>query len=356
MNTSILHHPWLPDKNQPYVTTQTPILLNQQVSSLFTTGAASWDYDLVHDMFNPRDANLILGLPLSSIDEDGCWYWIGESNGSFSVSNAYLLLQKEKAPQPAANNFGFWKELWQLKILPKLGVLCQTPFATFASWLEQVFSFTATKDMCKIMACWALWKARNKKIGKNQTYSLNEIMVSAFTSLDHWRKAQDIISLSSIFFDNISDQNELWVKPEIQTIKINVDAAVLEQENSYRFGFIDHHASPLHIQAMYHGGYFLAETMEAMGIKEALSWIKTNNWKGVMIESDNMLAVQASHSTQPMTSVFGQVVSDCRNLLSSLSNVSLRFVRRSANRAAHFVSRHAWSFSGHNILETSIPP
>uniref|UniRef100_A0A803Q361 Uncharacterized protein n=1 Tax=Cannabis sativa TaxID=3483 RepID=A0A803Q361_CANSA len=74
----------------------------------------SWDHDLVRDMFNFRDASLILDLPLSITDEDDCWSWTGETNSSFTVSNAYMLLQQNKEPQPAANNFGFWKNLWQL--------------------------------------------------------------------------------------------------------------------------------------------------------------------------------------------------------------------------------------------------
>ncbi|KAM6570094.1 hypothetical protein CsatB_018079 [Cannabis sativa] len=182
-------------------------------------------------------------------------------------------------------------------------------------------------------------------------------MASANTYLDHWRKAQDITSLSSIFLNNLGDRNELWVKPVLETIKINIDAASFEQENSYGYGMVarDHLGSPLHIQAEYHGGYFPSEVVEAMGIKEALSWIKANHWKGVTIESVSMLAVQAIHSTQLMTYVFGLVVNDCRILLSSLSDVYLRFVRRSANRAAHYVARHARSLTGRSILGPSIP-
>ncbi|XP_030499797.2 uncharacterized protein LOC115715121 [Cannabis sativa] len=121
IHTSILDHPWLPDKDNLYVTTTNPGLSNQSVSALLSIDSCSWDHDLVTDMFNHRDAPLILGPPLSSSNlDDDCWYWTGESNGSFSVSSAYSLLQQSKHPRPAANNFGFWKELWQLKIPPKV--------------------------------------------------------------------------------------------------------------------------------------------------------------------------------------------------------------------------------------------
>uniref|UniRef100_A0A803P9M0 Reverse transcriptase zinc-binding domain-containing protein n=1 Tax=Cannabis sativa TaxID=3483 RepID=A0A803P9M0_CANSA len=192
------------------VTTNNPGLLNQNVLALFSTDSLCWDHDLVIDMFNPRDAALILGLPLSHTLDDDCWYWNGESNGSFSVSSAYSLLQQSKSSRPVPNNFGFWKELWQLKIPPKvkntlwraltnclptclnlvtkhvnvstlcpmcatqpentshalvecslatacwqhLGVHRPTPPGTFASWFELTFTSSATEDMCKIaMVC-----------------------------------------------------------------------------------------------------------------------------------------------------------------------------------------------------------
>uniref|UniRef100_A0A803NW35 RNase H type-1 domain-containing protein n=1 Tax=Cannabis sativa TaxID=3483 RepID=A0A803NW35_CANSA len=138
--------------------------------------------------------------------------------------------------------------------------------------------------------------------------------------------------------------------------KIAMVCWALWKENSYGFGMVarDHLGSPLHIHAAYHGGYFPPEVIEAMGIKEALSWIKAYHWKGVTIESDSMLVVQAIHSTQLMTFVFGLVVNDCRTLLSSLSDIQLRFVRPSANRAAHYVARHARSLTGRSILGLSI--
>ncbi|XP_060967365.1 uncharacterized protein LOC133035538 [Cannabis sativa] len=71
-STSILNHPWLPDRANRFVTTVHPSLLNQNVCSLLSTESRSWDRDLVFDMFNARDANLILGIPLSLNVVDEC--------------------------------------------------------------------------------------------------------------------------------------------------------------------------------------------------------------------------------------------------------------------------------------------
>ncbi|KAF4373428.1 hypothetical protein G4B88_011697 [Cannabis sativa] len=46
---------------------------NKMVNSLMDIHETSWDISLVHDMFNPRDAHLILGISLSSIPNEDCW-------------------------------------------------------------------------------------------------------------------------------------------------------------------------------------------------------------------------------------------------------------------------------------------
>lgn len=55
-----------------------------------------------------------------------------------------------------------------------------------------------------------------------------------------------------------------------------------------------------------------------------------------------------------MNSVFGLLVKDCQSLLFSMNHVVLRFVKRSANRAAHFVARGSRFLHDH-MDECSIP-
>ncbi|XP_060969649.1 uncharacterized mitochondrial protein AtMg00310-like [Cannabis sativa] len=89
---SILNHPWLPVQDNPYVSTIHPGLTSH-VSSLFHVHSHSWDYDLVRDMFNNRDADIILGIPLSSNVSIDTWSCEGERTGEFSVKSAYNMLQ-----------------------------------------------------------------------------------------------------------------------------------------------------------------------------------------------------------------------------------------------------------------------
>lgn len=81
-----------------------------------------------------------------------------------------------------------------------------------------------------------------------------------------------------------------------------------------------------------------------MGIKELLSWIKDKNWSRAELESDRLVAIQAIRSRTSMISPFSMIIGDCRRILHSLNNVSLFFIKRSTNMAAHAFARTSCSF------------
>ncbi|XP_062102830.1 uncharacterized mitochondrial protein AtMg00310-like [Humulus lupulus] len=88
----ITQDPWLPCAANPRVSTIHPSLTNQRVASLMTTGRIAWDEDLIKDMFNSRDAQLILSIPLSASRQEDTWFWAFESSGRFSVKSTYKYL------------------------------------------------------------------------------------------------------------------------------------------------------------------------------------------------------------------------------------------------------------------------
>ena len=51
------------------------------VSSLISTETTNWDEDILNDIFNDKDKNLILQIPLSRFIKLDSWYWIWERKG-----------------------------------------------------------------------------------------------------------------------------------------------------------------------------------------------------------------------------------------------------------------------------------
>lgn len=101
-----LNDPWLPCDEDPFVHTRHEALKNSKVQSLMVTGERVWDNELIADIFEERDANLILAIPLRRDTEDS-WYWKREKLGQYSVKSAYGMLQMEKNNNNTSDNSGF---------------------------------------------------------------------------------------------------------------------------------------------------------------------------------------------------------------------------------------------------------
>ena len=84
-------------------------------------------------------------------------------------------------------------------------------------------------------------------------------------------------------------------------------------------------------KAIFHPSIMSLIMAEAMAFKEALSWMDLRKWHEATVESDCLGVVQAIRSQVVMRSYFGSVIEECRRLLQRLNNVSLFFVKRSAN-------------------------
>ncbi|KAL8106197.1 hypothetical protein AgCh_029847 [Apium graveolens] len=94
---------------------------------------------------------------------------------------------------------------------------------------------------------------------------------------------------------------------------------------------------------------------EVLAIKEALSWIKSKGCNKVVVDSDCLTAIHAIRSKTRMVSPLGQVIQSCRNMLVESNTMSLFFVKRSANMAAHELARLSCFFPDRVFDKSSIP-
>uniref|UniRef100_A0A803QMW8 RNase H type-1 domain-containing protein n=1 Tax=Cannabis sativa TaxID=3483 RepID=A0A803QMW8_CANSA len=361
-----------------------------------------WDEELVNDMFNAQDRNLILSIQLSDTPCDDCWYWSKESSGGYSVRSAYKMLQQHNGSWPTAGADKKWQQLWLLDILAKAKhmlwralsgclptkvqldtkhvnvdltcplchvdietishVLMHCDFAKscwnisaidfqrgggtpdFAIWFgEALLKDTLTVMEERAMVTWRIWLARNDILWNNKTTTAFEVVRSARTNLDSWKNAQ-VQRTAPLLNVNYSNGREHWMKPMTHKFKINVDGAIFEAENCFGIGCVIRDQTARLVEAISvskHGGV-TPEIAEAIGVKEALSWIKKKALSDVEIETDSLVVVQAINGGVTMTSQFGMLIHDCRMMVSSLNNVLISHVKRSANRAAHWVARQSY--------------
>ena len=99
------------------ITSTLPANINSAtVDSLMVPNQCRWDYDVMDDIFNNRDRDLILRIPLSSRLNKDIWFWLPDSKGLFPVCSFYRMLDTMHSPPSSSG----WHKLWQLPVPAKV--------------------------------------------------------------------------------------------------------------------------------------------------------------------------------------------------------------------------------------------
>ncbi|XP_019151923.1 PREDICTED: uncharacterized protein LOC109148642 [Ipomoea nil] len=405
--------PWLPNSQNPFVMTTEMAYFNAPtVSSLLCVDEKRWDTELIRDIFYQRDAQLILNLPLSYAYTPDMMYWEGESNGIYSVRSAYKLefgnLEQDcQWPWTVVWNFDipqkikcfFWtmcklklptkdallvKQVACNPICPLCGDMAETAVHLFAEcsfahlcwqeletgwpmesarsiplWIEKIWKALPTNMVEKVVIiCWAIWENRNQMVWKAQGMDPRTMVRIALAYVTDWKSAQQGYSTAMVNPTPIQTPSTTWSPPLSDYCKLNIDVAMDFGRSRMGFGWILRDSEGIvkgAAMSMMVGIYSVKEA-EAIGAREALSWIKKKGWSHVILETDAEVVTKAVHERQNHTP-FGAIMNDIRTLLLLLPYVSFIFAKRDANLPAHFLAKFALCNSVEGVIEflDSIP-
>uniref|UniRef100_A0A803P2Y2 Reverse transcriptase domain-containing protein n=1 Tax=Cannabis sativa TaxID=3483 RepID=A0A803P2Y2_CANSA len=361
--------------------------------------------DVISDVLNDRDQQLVWRIPL--------WYWVKDSKGMFSVKSAYRHQQEAHGHINLNVPTDMWKRLWNLKVPPKvlnflwrvsanclptrfllalrhvqvdslcpfcsaapetaLHVLVRCNFAKlcwqqakvptvapaamfFRSWFEEGLSkWNEVESIEAAMTLWALWKVRNDVVWNSISPTSEEVIHVAKMNYSDWCKAQQFEK--DALHGHSMVVSEKWCPPSFPSIKVNVDGAIFASEGRFGVGMVARSAAGLVLQAktLLKTGLLQPHEVEAFGIKEALSWIKSNSWEGVILESDCLRVISDVQSNKSMVSPYGHIILDCKALCAEIENISFSFVKRSANRVAHCLGRSSLLEADRTFNSLSLP-
>lgn len=82
---------WIPIPDSFKVVSRRTPLESEMVACLIDKETRSWDIDKVKGAFLPHEAEVILGMPLSTWPLEDFVIWTWTTNGKFSVKSAYRV-------------------------------------------------------------------------------------------------------------------------------------------------------------------------------------------------------------------------------------------------------------------------
>lgn len=147
-----------------------------------------------------------------------------------------------------------------------------------------------------------------------------------------------------------------WCPPPQGMLKLNVDASVFSQSDSFSVGMVmgDHRGS--FVEAKIAALPCPATVLEAesIGVKEALSWIMQRGDANVIIETDSLLTVRALQGKKNYKLEVGHVIDHCKWQLQSAPGLVVSHIRKQANKAAHRLARLPCSINCFHVFTS--PP
>ncbi|XP_074351398.1 uncharacterized protein LOC141690503 [Apium graveolens] len=261
------------------------------------------------------------------------------------------MLQAHKNEWRLSDEASIWKTLWRIKASPKtlnllqqkhvnirpLCPVCSTdvetiehaiflcPFVvqccvalnkaircalglSFSQWLENTLALCNKEQQAEIVTlCWAIWRARNEVVCNKKSSTVNRVVAETKQYLTQWKLAQSRSTNALLQPQADGDGIVVWVKPQPDTVKVTVDAAIFENRDEIGFGVVARDSTGALIQAkiVIKQGLISPVLAEAMAVKEGLSWIDTLKWSRSVLESDCLVVVQAIRGLTPMRSHFG---------------------------------------------------
>ena len=162
-----------------------------------------------------------------------------------------------------------WEKIDSLK--------AQSSCASFVEWLGKVFMQHRNEDLAvMVMVCWMLWKNRNEVVWNQHSLEPKEVVESALSVLNQWKCVQDRTFDHFLGYMSYEDGDEHWSKPLINSVKVNVDAAIFEETNCFSVAFVarDDKGSLVEARSKCQRGWISADLAQAVGVREALSWVK----------------------------------------------------------------------------------
>ncbi|XP_074351790.1 uncharacterized protein LOC141690935 [Apium graveolens] len=99
------------------------------------------------------------------------------------------------------------------------------------------------------MGAWSIWKNRNEVIWQQKGRESKDIVTSTIHVLNDWESAQDRSFDKSIGFITQADGDSHWQQPQMGTVKINNDAIMFKDSNSYSHVMVAHNHEGLMMEA-----------------------------------------------------------------------------------------------------------
>ena len=225
-------------------------------------------------------------------------------------------------------------------------------------WLLNRVNEGTMQEVCKVASVlWGIWYGRNKRVWDDKLISPAIATDWSMRAVKEWQQAQknrpDQVNSreSTVLKKSVS-----WRPPDAGSMKINVDASLSKESDSYAVGMVIRDDKGVFVEDKVTRLEHMEQALdaEARGVLESLRWAVEKGLQRVCVETDSLLTVQALQKNSVGVLEVGHVLEERLKYLQEHPQFSIVFVQRQANKVAHEMAKYPCSV-GSFLLFTSPP-
>jgi ribonuclease HI len=192
--------------------------------------------------------------------------------------------------------------------------------------------------------CYHIWKARNYLIFQNKNIPAMDIIQQAQHSIVEYQQHLKNDTKPNQRPSQSSRHNDCnWIPPPRAALKLNVDAHRLAGDGHWGIGLVLRREDDSCVGAATRDGWGLTEAIEAeaLDLSATIEFLKGFQHNDVIIELDNQFVVKAVNHRVFPRKYWGQIARCGEEFLSENPRCSIRWVKRTGNKVAHYFARRA---------------
>ncbi|XP_075475870.1 uncharacterized protein LOC142514222 [Primulina tabacum] len=223
------------------------------------------------------------------------WVWHYSKSGKYTVKSGYWVGLENSSLSEENGVAREWGKIWNLQVPPKV----------------KHFLWRATRNCLPVRA-----------------------------SLQRKGKKKKVVHPNSISVDTSCKR---WHKPPASFLKCNTDAALFTSSNRFGLSGVlrDENGEFIACRMQHNAGNPAVKECEALALLQAITWIKEMELANVIFELDAKNVVDAIKNPIDDDTKFGSIARQFKSLLNQGVLLSVQFVYRQANAAAHALARAA---------------
>ncbi|KAK8491137.1 hypothetical protein V6N12_047576 [Hibiscus sabdariffa] len=273
------------------------------VSDLITQVDNSWKHEVLNGLFDAEMVNRICSIPLSQTRLLDKIVWRCDGFGNYSAKSGYRVLCAEQADTQHGDFSAFFTTLWDINVPAKFKI--------------------------------TMWRIVNNFIPTFQNLQIRRLQVTNVCP----------------FFQSVSETIEHLMRDcvFVQQLmrKLELPAASIQVKVSH-YRVVGRNSLVLIMAScsIQHEKVADAFMVEALACRQAVVFARELGLSRMIIEGDSLTVIKKLNSDVVDRSLICPIVHDIKILSKDFSIISLCFVRRGANKAAHALSHEYQSNLG----------